>query len=337
MTFGSLCDGIGGFIQGLVWAGMKPPWLVEIDDRCRALTAANWPHVKQHGDIHDVGKRNLEPVDLICGGIPCQPASRAGKQGGAADMRWLWPEALRIVEDSSPLGCFSRTLLESETWASLEFNLRWMASVIPEEIEETFLLEEDEDHSLKFWERSKKSVTKSRYSVFRLVPSAPRRSGSGISSWPTPTRDGNNERDGLRPSRIETGRTTGYITEVMPSVWPTPNTCDATRGSAETDADKKSRGAHTGKSLIDVATWRSPSAGNEKRGSCPSQQENGHNVNLPDQMIFGLPSSGCLVRTEKFVERLTTLSAWLMGYTAAYLRPWATASSRRSSKRSAGR
>lgn len=49
---------------------------------------------------------------------------------------------------------------------------------------------------------------------------------------------------------------------------------------------------------------------------------------LPAQ-VHGTTTSGCLALTEKFVERLMTLSAWLMGYTAAYLAHWATASSGR--------
>jgi hypothetical protein len=52
-----------------------------------------------------------------------------------------------------------------------------------------------------------------------------------------------------------------------------------------------------------------------------------------DQASGTVPSS-CLALTEKFVVRLTTLSAWLMGYTGAYLRHWETASSRKSRKES---
>jgi len=52
-------------------------------------------------------------------------------------------------------------------------------------------------------------------------------------------------------------------------------------------------------------------------------------MNLPTH-LRGTLSSGCLARTEKFVVRLMTLSSWLMGYTAHYLRHWETASSRKS-------
>lgn len=42
------------------------------------------------------------PVYLLTAGVPCQPASRAGKQGGASDDRWLWPEAVKVFAAIRP-------------------------------------------------------------------------------------------------------------------------------------------------------------------------------------------------------------------------------------------
>ena len=72
LTIGSLFSGIGGLELGLEWAGLGPvKWQVEIDDYCLKVLEKHWPDVKRYKDVKEVGKHNLEPVDLICGGFPC--------------------------------------------------------------------------------------------------------------------------------------------------------------------------------------------------------------------------------------------------------------------------
>ena len=72
MKYGSLFAGIGGFDLGLDRAGMECAWQVEIDPYCRRVLAKHWPHVTRFEDIHHVGFDTLQPVDLVCGGFPCQ-------------------------------------------------------------------------------------------------------------------------------------------------------------------------------------------------------------------------------------------------------------------------
>jgi len=102
ITLGSLFAGIGGLDLGLERAGMKVVWQVEIDPYCRKVLAKHWPDVERHNDVKECGQHNLQPVDLICGGFPCQSVSFAGKRCGAADNRWLWPEFHRIIRLLGP-------------------------------------------------------------------------------------------------------------------------------------------------------------------------------------------------------------------------------------------
>lgn len=102
MNVGSLFSGIGGIDLGLQRAGMRITWQVEIDEWCRGKLARLFPGARQYGDIRGVGAHNLEPVDLICGGFPCQPFSVAGKQKGKGDDRYLWPEMLRVIAELRP-------------------------------------------------------------------------------------------------------------------------------------------------------------------------------------------------------------------------------------------
>lgn len=102
LTVGSLFSGIGGLDLGLERAGMEIKWQVENDDFCRRVLAKHWPNVPCYGDIRDVRGADIEPVDVICGGFPCQPTSHAGRRRGEDDDRWLWPEMLRLIREVKP-------------------------------------------------------------------------------------------------------------------------------------------------------------------------------------------------------------------------------------------
>jgi DNA (cytosine-5)-methyltransferase 1 len=102
VRFLSLFSGIGGFDLGLERAGMTCVGQVEWEPYCQAVLKHHWPHVKQMGDIRDVKEDSFGPVDLICGGFPCQPFSVAGKQRGKDDNRYLWPEMFRVIRTYRP-------------------------------------------------------------------------------------------------------------------------------------------------------------------------------------------------------------------------------------------
>lgn len=82
LTFGSLFAGIGGFDLGFERAGMVCKWQVEIDDYANRVLAKHWPDVHRERDIRECGVHNLERVDVICGGFPCQDISYAGRGAG---------------------------------------------------------------------------------------------------------------------------------------------------------------------------------------------------------------------------------------------------------------
>jgi DNA (cytosine-5)-methyltransferase 1 len=103
MYVGSLFAGIGGFDLGLERAGFTTRWQVEQDPYRRAVLAARFPDAVRHADVCAVGAADLAPVDLICGGFPCQDLSFAGLGAGLDGERsGLWSEFARIIRELGP-------------------------------------------------------------------------------------------------------------------------------------------------------------------------------------------------------------------------------------------
>jgi DNA (cytosine-5)-methyltransferase 1 len=103
ITFGSLFAGIGGFDLGFERAGMSCRWQVEIDDYATKVLKKHWPNVHRERDIRECGRHNLERVDVICGGFPCQDISYAGRGAGLDGERsGLFFEAVRVVCELRP-------------------------------------------------------------------------------------------------------------------------------------------------------------------------------------------------------------------------------------------
>ena len=102
-TVGSLFSGIGGFDLGLERAGWEVRWQVENDAFCNQILERHWPGVTRYDDITTVNTDRLTPIDLLCGGFPCQDISVAGRREGLAGERSsLFFEFARIAHALSP-------------------------------------------------------------------------------------------------------------------------------------------------------------------------------------------------------------------------------------------
>ena len=100
LTMGSLFDGIGGFPLAAVRHGITPVWASEIEAFPIQVTKKHFPDMIHVGDITKLDGAKLPPVDIICGGSPCQDVSIAGARTGLAGTRsGLFMEQIRIVKE----------------------------------------------------------------------------------------------------------------------------------------------------------------------------------------------------------------------------------------------
>ena len=103
-----LFSGIGGFSLGLERAGMRTVAFCEIEPYPRAILRQHWPSVPCYDDVRALTAERLAadgigPIDVICGGFPCQDISTAGKGAGIEGERsGLWSEYARLVGELRP-------------------------------------------------------------------------------------------------------------------------------------------------------------------------------------------------------------------------------------------
>ena len=100
LTLGSLFDGSGGFPLGGMLAGISPVWASEIEPFPIRVTTKRLPFMKHYGDISQMDGGEIEPVDIITFGSPCQDMSVAGKRSGLDGARsGLFYEAVRVIKE----------------------------------------------------------------------------------------------------------------------------------------------------------------------------------------------------------------------------------------------
>ena len=100
LTMGSLFDGIGGFPLAAIRSGITPVWASEIEAFPIEVTKQRFPSMIHVGDITKLNGAELPPVDIICGGSPCQDLSVAGARAGLSGARsGLFMEQVRLVKE----------------------------------------------------------------------------------------------------------------------------------------------------------------------------------------------------------------------------------------------
>jgi DNA (cytosine-5)-methyltransferase 1 len=98
-----LCAGGGGQALGLETAGIDHVALVEFDRTCCETLRLNRPHWNViEADLNAFDARPFTGADIVSGGLPCPPFSKAGKQLGVDDERNLFPAMVRIVDQVRP-------------------------------------------------------------------------------------------------------------------------------------------------------------------------------------------------------------------------------------------
>lgn len=100
LTLGSLFDGSGGFPFGGILSGIEPIWASEIEPFAIRVTTKRIPQMKHYGDVSKLHGGDLEPVDIITFGSPCQDMSSFGKRDGLhGNKSRLFFEAIRIIKE----------------------------------------------------------------------------------------------------------------------------------------------------------------------------------------------------------------------------------------------
>ena len=100
MKLGSLFDGSGGFPLTASLCGITPVWASEIEPYPIAVTRNRFPEMKHLGNVSTINGADIEPVDIITFGSPCQDMSMAGRRDGLDGKRSsLFYEAVRIIKE----------------------------------------------------------------------------------------------------------------------------------------------------------------------------------------------------------------------------------------------
>lgn len=282
LTVGSLFSGIGGLDLAVEsFFGARTVWHCEFDPEPSKVLATRWPGVPNFGDITAVDWSTAEPVDIICGGFPCQDLSLAGRRKGMrpGTRSGLWSDFRKAIAVLRPsvvvienVGGLLNGCAESEADSTLGScprcadpdsglrhapNLRALGRVL---IDLAALGFDAEWHALR---ASDVGAPHPRLRVFVLAYARGVRFGARWGAVP-------GEAAGGRSSAVAGGRADASL-----SLLPTPTTTDGGSNSPG-DQARRSPGLRTMPSLLPTPTAR------DEAGSGGS---NASNVTLTDAVV----------------------------------------------------
>ena len=106
MRVGSLCSGYGGLEIAIrnVFADIDLAFVADTDPFAAAILEHRFPGVPNLGDITEICYNELEPIDLLAAGFPCQDVSVAGGREGLlkGNRTGLWAEVARAIDELRP-------------------------------------------------------------------------------------------------------------------------------------------------------------------------------------------------------------------------------------------
>jgi len=102
LKIGSLCTGYGGLDMAVeAYFNAEMVWCAEIDKYASQLIKQRFDK-PNHGDIKTIQWDQVEPIDVLTAGYPCQPFSHAGFRKGTEDERHLWPYIKEAISSLRP-------------------------------------------------------------------------------------------------------------------------------------------------------------------------------------------------------------------------------------------
>lgn len=102
MKIGSLCTGYGGLDMAVeAYFGAYTVWCAEYDQYASELIQEQFGYVN-HKDITTINWAEVEPIDILTAGYPCQPFSQLGSRKGTNDERHIWPHIVEAISVLQP-------------------------------------------------------------------------------------------------------------------------------------------------------------------------------------------------------------------------------------------